>query len=515
MAAPRRALPERANLDQQRKLAKELLAAFRRGDDEARERIRAELPDKQRIVLADAQLVLAREYGFASWRELKQRIEERGVDLLPPVERFQRAVRDADAAALRALLPFRRELQEAVNAPSFSFDSPALVAVAGRDGAEVVDALLALGADPNRRSAWWAGGFHPLHGATGPAAERLLAAGAIPDACAAAHLDRLDLLADMLAEEPARVHERGGDGQTPLHFARSRAVVDLLLDAGADIDARDVDHRSTPAEWMLGDVDDAARSRVSLASYLVERGANADIFLVAALGLTSRGREMLERDPSLLSLRTGQGAYGEKPPSSYHIYFWTIGSSFTPLETAARFHQRETLEVMTQLASPEQRLLLACHEANRAEAQSIARANPGIVQALAGADRAALTDEAWRANGPAVDLMMELGFDPAAIGGLAFPKASALHCAAWEGSVECVTAILRYPAGRALVGVRDVTFRGTPLNWCSHGSVNCGNPKAHHPEVARLLIAAGARPDPEMTGGSDEFQAVIDEASHA
>ena len=79
----------------------------------------------------------------------------------------------------------------------------------------------------------------------GDAAERLIAAGAIPDACAAAHLDRLDLLADMIAADPSRVHERGGDGQTPLHFARSRAVVDLLLAAGADIDARDVDHRST------------------------------------------------------------------------------------------------------------------------------------------------------------------------------------------------------------------------------------------------------------------------------
>jgi ankyrin repeat protein len=101
-------------------------------------------------------------------------------------------------------------------------------------------------------SSWWGGGFHALHGATPAVAERLLAAGAIPDACAAAHLDRADLLERMLAEHPARVHERGGDGQMPLHFAsRSRRVVDLLLEAGADIDARDVDHRSTAAEWMI------------------------------------------------------------------------------------------------------------------------------------------------------------------------------------------------------------------------------------------------------------------------
>ena len=44
-AAARRTLPARADLDQQRKLAKELLADFRRGDADANARIRAALPD--------------------------------------------------------------------------------------------------------------------------------------------------------------------------------------------------------------------------------------------------------------------------------------------------------------------------------------------------------------------------------------------------------------------------------------------------------------------------------------
>ena len=171
-------------------------------------------------------------------------------DERPAVERLRKAVREADAKTVRRLLEQHEDLRASINEPVFSFDAPAIVAASDLD---VVDVLLAFGADPNRRSRWWAGGFHPLHGARGAVAERLLAAGAIPDACAAANLDRPDLLARLLAEDPARVHERGGDGQTPLHFARSRPIVDLLLDAGADLDARDVDHRSTAAEWMLGD----------------------------------------------------------------------------------------------------------------------------------------------------------------------------------------------------------------------------------------------------------------------
>ena len=512
MSEFRRTLPPRPNLEQQKKLAKDLLAAFRRGDTEALARVRAELPDKKAIRLADAQYVLAREYGFTSWRDLTERVEALVAMQLPLIERFKSAVQSGDAKALRAMKPQLAEMRTIVNKPMFAFDSPALVSVAGDGDVDLVDALLDLGADPNRSSSWWAGGFHPLYSASGAVADRLLAAGAIPDACALAHLDRADLLGPMIAANPSRAHERGGDGQTPLHFARSRQVVDLLLEAGADPNARDIDHRSTPAEWMLGDADDPRESRLELAKYLVERGASMDIFLAAALGDTERARTMLEANPALLALRTGQGEYGEKPPSSYHIYQWTIGSNFTPLQTAARFRQTATLDVMRRFASPAQRLLLACHEGNREEANAIVRSEPGIVARLVGDDRRALTDEAWAANAPAVELMLELGFDPG-VGSASGPTGgTALHCAAWQGSVECVAAILRYPAGRSLLEKRDATYHGTPLGWCCHGSLNCGNPRADHAGVASLLLAAGALSAAAMEA-SDAVQEVIDSSA--
>jgi ankyrin repeat protein len=509
-SAFRRTLPARPDLDQQKKLAKELLRTFRRGDREAAARMRAELPDKQHLTLADAQYVLAREYGFPSWGALKTHIEEQAAEALPPVERFKVAVRQRDAKALRRVLTQHAEARAVINEPLFSFDSPALVSASG-DSGDVVDVLLEFGADPNRRTSWWAGGFHALYGAPDDVADRLIAAGAVPDACAAAHLDRLGLLAQILSDDPSRVHERGGDGQTPLHFARSRGVVDMLLAAGADIDARDVDHRSTAAEWMIGTGHD---SRSELARYLVERGAMADIFLVAALGLTERARTMLERDPSLLSLRTSQGEYAEKHPSSYHIYQWTIGPNLSPLQVASKFERDATVRVMEQFASLEQRLLLACHRADREGARAIVEAHPGIVARLGRADQRALTDEAWAANAPAVALMLELGFDPAERSISGPTGGNALHCAAWEGSVDCVEALLRHPRGRALIESRDTTYNGTPLGWCSHGSVNCGNPRADHAGVARLLIAAGAQVDPAMAEGegSEAFQAIIDTA---
>jgi ankyrin repeat protein len=509
-SAPRRALPERPDLEQQKKLAKELLRAVRRDERDAVARVRAQLPDKSDVTLADAQFVLAREYGFASWSDLKHHIETLAGERLSPLEQFRRAVRRRDANALRHVLGRFEEARAAINEPIFSFDSPSLLA-AGND-LDVVNVLLEFGADPNRKSAWWAGGFHALYGARGDVAERLLAAGAVPDACAAAHLDRIDLLTEMIAADPTRVHERGGDGKTPLHFARSKAVVDLLLAAGADIDARDVDHRSTAAEWMLGDSPDDARPE--LATYLVERGASADIFLAAALGLTDRARAMLEANPSLLALRTGQGEYGEKRPSSFHIYLWTIGGNLSPLHVAAKYGRQETLRVMERFATPEQRLLLACHVGDGKAARDVVESQPGIIERLGRADRRALTDEAWAGNAPAVALMLELGFDPSVPSGSGPTGGTALHCAAWQGSVECVEAILRYPAGRALLEARDGMYNGTPLSWTSHGSSNCGDPHANHAGVARVLIEAGAPVPPEAADweGSDAFQAVIDAA---
>jgi hypothetical protein len=258
---------------------------------------------------------------------------------------------------------------------------------------------------------------------------------------------------------------------------------------------------------MLGDADNPQKSRIEIAEYLLHRGATADIFLAAALGDTARARALLDVNPRLLELRTGQGDYGEKPPSSFHIYLWTIGSNITPLQTAARFGRQQTLDAMRAYASTEQRLLLACHEGNQDEAP-IVDAHPGIIEALAGPDRRALTDEAWTANTKAVELMMELGFDPAERSVSGPTGGTALHCAAWEGSVGCVSAILRYPRGRALIHTPDSTYNGTPLNWCNHGSLNCHNPKADHAEVARLLLAAGAGV-PEMFEASDAVTAVL------
>ncbi len=73
-----RPLPDHPNLANLRKQAKSLLAGWRAGDGQALTRVRDLHPRGERLTamgrhsLADAQLVVARGYGFASWARLVQ-----------------------------------------------------------------------------------------------------------------------------------------------------------------------------------------------------------------------------------------------------------------------------------------------------------------------------------------------------------------------------------------------------------------------------------------------------------
>jgi len=485
---PPRVLPARANLAQQKLQARELLQAFSRGEADALARIRAALPDKSRIVLADAQFALAREYGFASWPAFRRHLDDRAAAVRAPHERLHAALMQGDSASTRELFVAHPEFRRMIDAPVFSFNAPAIVACAA--DADMVQVLLDCGANPNARSAWWAGPFHPLHVATGLAAERLRAAGAVPDACAAAHLDDAPLLASMLAKDPACAHERGGDGQTPLHFARSRSVVDLLLDAAADIDARDVDHRATPAQWMLDRRPGAGR--IALAQYLVERGATCDIFLAAALGRTDDVIAMLEHDPSLLDLQTGEGAYAPQPPSSAHIYTWTIGAYRAPLDVAVRFGNERTLTAMLRFATPRQRLWLACRRGDTDGARTLVATHPFLLASLTSGEHRAVSDAAWNRDAAAVRTMLAIGLDPTARG---HDGGTALHCAAWEGAADIVSMVLQHPSARAMLVTNDTSYGQPPLGWCCHGSLN-GPRDGEYARVAELLLEAGAQATP-------------------
>ena len=104
---PIRRLRTHPDLEQLKRQAKELLAAFRKGDAAAVKEVSACYDDPQRanFALHDAQLVIARSYGFDSWPKLKAYVD--GVT----IRRLVEAVHAGDIGSVRRMLKARPELE--------------------------------------------------------------------------------------------------------------------------------------------------------------------------------------------------------------------------------------------------------------------------------------------------------------------------------------------------------------------------------------------------------------------
>jgi hypothetical protein len=99
-------LPARPSLESLRKQAKKLSRGVAAGDADAIDRARAQLP-QARLPLSqrEAQLVLAREYGFPGWQDLVKEVNERrGRGLEWAVFQARRRIHDNDIEGLRQLL---------------------------------------------------------------------------------------------------------------------------------------------------------------------------------------------------------------------------------------------------------------------------------------------------------------------------------------------------------------------------------------------------------------------------
>ncbi len=165
---------------------------------------------------------------------------------------FFDAIKNGQPNEVRSFVAEHPELLQARDAGSFG-GTPLNIPIF-RGDRQMVDVLLDLGVDPNDVSDWWAGPWNAMQSALQSGqpelAEYLVQRGATVGPHEAAGLSRSAELKSLLEESPERVHQRGGDGCTPLHFAGSIAVVDILLEHGADINARDIDHYSTAAQYL-------------------------------------------------------------------------------------------------------------------------------------------------------------------------------------------------------------------------------------------------------------------------
>jgi ankyrin repeat protein len=365
-----------------------------------------------------------------------------------------------------------------------------LTAVRGANR-KMVDILLAAGADINQRSHWWAGGFGVLDDDRG-LASFLIERGAVLDAHAAARLGMINELKELISGNPELVHARGGDGQTPLHFAATVEIAEYLLDHGADIDARDIDHESTPAQYMV-------RKRQEVARYLVSRGCWTDILMAAALGNLELVRKHLDADPASVHKSVNEHYFPKQDPrSGGTIYTWFLGSNKTAHRVAREFRHEEIFHLLMERSPAALKLSLACELGDETAFQSLLTSDPGLAQSLSDDERRKIVAAAEGNNTQAVRMMLVAGWpvDVRAGGGT-----TALHFAAWHGNVEMMREILKH---HPPLEATDTSYSNTPLQWALHGSKNSWERhKGDYAIALELLLQAGAKA-PELT---EELQA--------
>jgi ankyrin repeat protein len=375
------------------------------------------------------------------------------------VEALAIAVARSDPAEVRRVLTKHPELQSRLNEPmpGGSFGSTALLTAVRRGDRETAELLLESGADINARSHWWAGSFGVLDGES-PLVPWLVERGATVDACAASRHGMMDRLRRLIEEDPAQVHLRGGDGQTPLHVARTVEVARYLLDHGAEIDALDVDHESTAAMYLV-------RERPEVARYLVSRGCRTDILLASALGDLDLVKQHLARDPAAIRMSVTPELFPmQDRRAGGTIYIWTLGANMIPHTVAHLAGHPDSFEYLMAQSPLELQLAVACEVVDHDRARRIAAATPGVVASLTASDRRRLPAAATDNRLDAVRLMLSLGWpidEPGQEGG------TALHWAAFHGNAEMVRELLRHKPD---LTIRDSQHQGTALDWAQYGS---------------------------------------------
>jgi hypothetical protein len=433
-------------------------------------------------------------YGFGSWPRLKQHVNSIIVEAGDPLELFKSAFVKDDAVLLRQLFGRHPEMKAKINEPVGPFDSPAITLVRSRP---MLDVLLEAGADINAKSRWWAGGFGLLHSATPELAAYAIERGAVVDVHAAARLGFIDKLRELISADPELVNARGGDGQTPLHFANTVTVAEFLLDQGADIEARDVDHESTPAQYMV-------RDRQPVLRYLIERGCKTDILMAAALGDLALVRKHLAADPDCIRIRVSDEYFPMvNDKSGGTIYQWTLGWYVSAHDVAKQFGHDDVFELLMDCSPTEVKLLAACWADDETAARSLLNEHPGLAAGLSNAYRRQVADAARNNNLAAVRLMLAAGLPVDACGQ---HGATALHWAAFHGNAAMAREILRYHPPLELM---DGDFNSTPVGWAIHGSEHgwyCRT--GNYGATLDALVEAGAKL-PEKVAGTDAVKEVL------
>lgn len=435
-------LPSRPDIDHLKKQAKKLLADYRRGDPEVIERFRTSLPaaagrDDQAIAqldlrLRDAHSCIAREYGFASWADLRSfvdaiRLSDTASDPSALAAAFARLAYAGDiaggmnrarpnaaarlladhpdlaaqnawiACAAGELAVVRRQIEmdpSWVNQPGGPLALPPLVATT-HSGLlrlpeckarlhETVDLLLAAGADPNQS----VGSRWPPKSLADPSKDHILSA--LYGAAGVNHDPELTRRLLGAGADP-------NDNESLYHSLESPACTRLLFDAGAVV-------TGTNALYRALDFDDLDTFRLLLSHAVGTSELSGGRLLLWAI----RRRRSPEHIKALLAAGVDPTAKTRDGVSAY-----TQALRYGLPEVAEILHQAGVQENVAD----DDLFIAACARGDLDAARHIQSRRPDLPFALSESQLRLLPELAAAGCGTAVRVMVELGWPIAVRGG--------------------------------------------------------------------------------------------------
>jgi len=511
-------LPERANLEQLKKQAKSLLHAAQTNDDSALRRFQL-LPTlsgkslvelrEMNLALHDAQSVIAREYGFKSWRELREHVEEQSLSFAAAVDEFIRCSTGGAASRALRLLTLH---------PAIAHASLYTELVLG--DAEAVERRL----EKNPEAALKAGGIQNwepllyvchtcLHQGAGDRAKglvaiagQLLAKGANSSAeyhwnwhrelprtalwgalCVLNHFPLAEVLLEAGANptDGVSMHIAAGGGNL--------AALELLYRFGADVNG--IPGGVPPLRHILSWAASHA-PRAAGARWLLEHGADANLAW-GELGDAPLHVAAQRWDVSMVEMLVRHGA---------DIHRRRLDGRTA--HTLAELHGNQEIAAWLLAngakneLSPFERFVSACASGDRPRAVAMLDFEPTLRAELRAEHHLMLHVPAERGDAAVLETMLACGFDPNVKDS---DGVTALHRAAMAGRAEAVRVLLAHGAS---VNALDGMFAATPLVWATQGGSHASHMRADYLAVARLLIAAGSplewippekAPNPEHT----------------